>query len=89
MADQQDHAARAEHVLMTRKVIASQKMFYLDLKENQRGRFLKITEKDGRFRSTVIIPDEALPEVAAILQDVAADLPPAPAADAAPQALAS
>lgn len=90
MTEQQEHEARAEQVLMTRKVIANQKMFYLDFKENQRGRFLKITEKDGRYRSTVIIPEEALHEVAAILHNVAAAMPPAmppaPAADAATQA---
>lgn len=60
---------RNETVLMSQKVVANQKLFYLDLKENDRGKFLKISEKDGRFRSTIMIPEEVLPDVAAIVQE--------------------
>lgn len=60
---------RNETVLMSQKVVANQKLFYLDLKENERGKFLKISEKDGRFRSTIMIPEEVLQDVAAIVQE--------------------
>ncbi|MCX7847445.1 MAG: hypothetical protein N2595_05415 [bacterium] len=60
---------RNETVLMSQKVVANQKLFYLDLKENERGKFLKISEKDGRFRSTIMIPEEVIADVAAIVQE--------------------
>ncbi|MQL95402.1 hypothetical protein Taro_028066, partial [Colocasia esculenta] len=33
------------------------KLFYFDLKENPRGRYLKISEKTSATRSTIIVPD--------------------------------
>jgi len=67
--EQNNNEERNETVLMSQKVVANQKLFYLDLKENDRGKFLKISEKDGRFRSTIMIPEEVLPDVAAIVQE--------------------
>lgn len=32
------------------------KLFYFDLKENPRGRYLKISEKTSATRSTIIVP---------------------------------
>ncbi|KAG0450889.1 hypothetical protein HPP92_026456 [Vanilla planifolia] len=32
------------------------KLFYFDLKENPRGRYLKISEKTSSTRSTIIVP---------------------------------
>jgi hypothetical protein len=60
MTERTASAPREETILLTEKVLGFHKLFYVDLKKNQRGCFLKITEKDGRFRSTVIIPEEAL-----------------------------
>ena len=38
------------------------KLFYLDLKENGRGRYLKISEKgNNRERSTIIVPSSGIP----------------------------
>ena len=42
--------------IATEKVVLDRKVFFLDLKENQRGRFLKITEDVGGRRDTVMIP---------------------------------
>ena len=42
--------------IATEKVTIDRKVFFLDLKENQRGRFLKITEDVGGRRDTVMIP---------------------------------
>jgi hypothetical protein len=41
--------------LSTRELRIEQKRFYFNLKENSRGRFLKIAEVSGG-RSTIIIP---------------------------------
>lgn len=38
------------------------KKFFVDLKENQRGRFLKITEDVGGRRDTIMVPMAALPD---------------------------
>lgn len=45
--------------IASERIASGRKIFYLDLKENQRGRFLRITEDvDGR-RNTIILPVEA------------------------------
>ena len=45
--------------IATEKVTIDRKVFFLDLKENQRGRFLKITEDVGGRRDTIMLPAEA------------------------------
>ncbi|GJP48392.1 hypothetical protein CLOM_g7682 [Closterium sp. NIES-68] len=45
-----------EMELMSRSLQIEQKLFYLDLKDNPRGRFLKISEKTAVNRSTIIVP---------------------------------
>lgn len=72
-----NNASRNENVLLTQKVHAFHKFFYVDYKENQRGRFLKITEKDGRFRSTIIIPEEAVDDMAKLLTKISDEFSPA------------
>ena len=75
---------RDEETLVTKKIVAEHKLFYLDFKRNQRGRFLKITEKDGRFRSTVIVPEEAVGEFALVVSDLAGQCLPEPSVPASP-----
>ena len=48
--------------IATEKVAHERKLFFLDLKENQRGRFLKITEDVGGRRDTIMLPAEAFGE---------------------------
>jgi PurA-like ssDNA and RNA-binding protein len=45
--------------LASEKVQVDRKVFFLDLKENQRGRFLKITEDVGGRRDTIMVPASA------------------------------
>lgn len=45
-----------EKELHSERVSIERKIFFLDLKENERGRFLKITEDVGGRRDTIIIP---------------------------------
>ncbi len=71
MNDDNAGSPRDEETIVTKKVVAEHKLFYLDFKRNQRGKFLKITEKDGRFRSTVIVPEEAVREFALVVSDMA------------------
>ncbi len=48
--------------LASEKVTVDRKIFFLDLKENNRGRFLKITEDVGGRRDTIMLPAEAFQE---------------------------
>lgn len=71
-----ENDARDDTVIRTEKVLAFHKLFYLDFKENKRGRFLKMTEKDGRFRSTIIIPEEAISDVCNYINGIVRDFIP-------------
>jgi hypothetical protein len=42
--------------LMCKTLQVEHKLFYFDLKENPRGRYLKISEKTSGSRSTIIVP---------------------------------
>ena len=42
--------------LASEKIQVDRKVFFLDLKENQRGRFLKITEDVSGRRDTIMLP---------------------------------
>ena len=48
--------------LASEKINVDRKIFFLDLKENNRGRFLKITEDVGGRRDTIMLPAEAFLE---------------------------
>lgn len=48
--------------LLSDRIQIERKMFFFDLKENPRGRFLKITEDVGGRRDTIIIPSTGLSE---------------------------
>ena len=47
-------------VLLTERIQIERKQFFFDLKENPRGRFLRITEDVGGRRDTIIIPSTGL-----------------------------
>ena len=57
--------------LYTEKVLSDRKIFFIDLKENARGRFVKITEDVRGRRDTIILPTEALEEFIDALHRVA------------------
>lgn len=49
-----------ENLLLSEKIQIERKQFFFDLKENPRGRFLRITEDVGGRRDTIIIPSTGL-----------------------------
>ena len=51
-----------ETTLYSKKIITRNKAFFLDLKENPNGKFLKVTESNGEKRSFIFIPEEGLKE---------------------------
>ena len=54
--------------IASEKIETDRKTFFIDLKENSRGRFLKITEDVGGRRDTIMMPIPALPEFLEALQ---------------------
>jgi hypothetical protein len=68
-----------EDTLKTDKVQIERKTFVFTLKENPRGRFLRITEDVGGRRDTIIIPAPGLEDFKKLLDDMvkaAAETPP-------------
>lgn len=52
--------ATTDKQVMSKMLKVEAKLFYLDLKENPWGRYLKITEKSYGQRSTIIVPEQGV-----------------------------
>ena len=61
---------RHDEPLHTEKIITDRKIYFIDLKENARGKFVKITEDVRGRRDTILLPCEALDEFINALQNV-------------------
>src|SRR5208282_2899721 len=59
-----------EDTLKSEKIQIERKTFVLTLKENPRGRFLRITEDVGGRRDTIIIPAPGLPDFLRVLSEM-------------------
>lgn len=59
-------------LLHTEKILADRKMFFLDLKRNNRGMVVKITEDVSGNRDTIMVPAEILGDFIAALTDIKA-----------------
>ena len=59
-----------EETLRTEKIQIERKTFVFTLKENPRGRFLRITEDVGGRRDTIIIPAPGLEDFKKILDEM-------------------
>ncbi len=56
--------------LHSEKIVGERKIFFLDLKENDRGRFIKITEDVRGRRDTIMLPMENAEEFLDALQRI-------------------
>jgi PurA ssDNA and RNA-binding protein len=68
-----------EDTLKSAKVQIERKTFVLALKENTRGRFLRITEDVGGRRDTIIIPAPGLEDFKKLLEEMvqaSTEIPP-------------
>jgi hypothetical protein len=72
-----------EDTLKTDRIQIERKTFIFTLKENPRGRFLRITEDVGGRRDNIIIPAPGLPDFLKMLEDMvkASAETPAPASN--------
>ena len=62
----------SEETLFTKKIITRNKAFFLDFKQNDNGKFLKVTENNGNKRSFVFIPEEGLKEFSESIHEIIA-----------------
>jgi hypothetical protein len=68
-----------EDTLRSERIQIERKSFQFTLKENPRGRFLRITEDVGGRRDTIIIPAPGLEEFKKLLDEMvkaSAEIPP-------------
>jgi hypothetical protein len=68
-----------EDTLRAEKIQIERKTFQFTLKENPRGRFLRITEDVGGRRDTIIIPAPGLEDFKKLLDEMvkaSAEIPP-------------
>ena len=63
-----------DQVLATRELEVERKFFRFEVRENDRGRFLRITEENQGRRNTVIVPDSGFADFAKVLSEVLASL---------------
>lgn len=69
----------AEDTLHSAEIQIERKFFLFTLKENPRGRFLRITEDVGGRRDTIIIPSTGLAEFKRVVDEMvreAEEIPP-------------
>ena len=65
-----DHSGERQisEPIASEKITVDRKIFFLDLKENTRGRFMKITEDVGGRRDTIMLPVAAFRDFAEALE---------------------
>jgi len=68
-----------EELLKSERIQIERKTFLFTLKENPRGRFLRITEDVGGRRDTIIIPAPGLEEFKKLLAEMVKAAAEAPA----------
>ncbi len=66
----QDDGQRSHTALHSEKIVSDRKIFFLDLKENERGRFIKITEDVRGRRDTIMLPIDIANDFAEALDRV-------------------
>jgi PurA-like ssDNA and RNA-binding protein len=61
-----------DNILATKEVQVERKHFCIQFRENDRGRFLRITEEAHGRRNMVIVPDTGIDEFTAAIGEVIA-----------------
>lgn len=62
--------SHSEETLKTAQIQVERKIFIFTLKENPRGRFLRITEDVGGRRDTIILPATGIVEFKRVIDDM-------------------
>lgn len=64
-----------DNIIAAQELQVERKHFYIEYRENERGRFLRITEEAHGRRNTIIIPSTGLEEFVATLDEVLHSVP--------------
>jgi len=59
-----------DNIIASRELQVERKHFFIEYRENDRGRFLKIIEEAHGRRNTIIIPSTGLDEFTAAVDEV-------------------
>jgi len=59
-----------DSILEVKEVQIERKRFHFEFRENERGKFLRITEEAHGRRNTIIVPGTGLNDFAAAIDDV-------------------
>jgi PurA ssDNA and RNA-binding protein len=59
-----------DNVIVAKELQVERKHFYIEFRENERGRFMRITEEAHGRRNTIIIPSTGLEEFMAMAGEV-------------------
>jgi hypothetical protein len=62
--------ADMDNIIEAKEVQIERKHFYVEFRENDRGRFLRITEEAHGRRNTIIVPSTGTNEFTAAIDDV-------------------
>ena len=71
MLGDEEERRSSDQLLHSEKLFSDRKIFFIDLKENDRGRVVKITEDVRGRRDTIMVPVELLDDFIDALQAVA------------------
>ena len=61
---------RMDNIIAAQELQVERKHFYIEFRENDRGRFLRITEEAHGRRNTIIVPSTGLDEFSRTLDEV-------------------
>ena len=59
-----------DSILEAKEVQIERKRFHFELRENERGKFLRITEKAQGRRNTIIVPSTGVNDFTSAIDDV-------------------
>lgn len=65
-----DRDSFMDNIIATKELQVERKHFFIEYRENERGRFLKIIEEAHGRRNTIIIPSTGLDEFTAAVDEV-------------------
>ena len=68
-----------DNIIASRELQVERKHFYIEFRENERGRFLRITEEAHGRRNTIIVPSTGVDDFTAAIGEVLAGAENAPA----------
>jgi PurA-like ssDNA and RNA-binding protein len=70
---------KMDNIIEARELQIERKLFYVELRENERGKFLRITEESHGRRNSIIVPSSGVDDITAAITEVLANNESAPA----------